>query len=76
MGNDINQRVIEVQKREHWDVGPQWYDKYVTRVVGGSASEDEMFSAFMQAFEQHFPVGPDGTRQADDEALRLGAKPV
>jgi hypothetical protein len=35
-----------------------------------------MFDAFMQAFEQHFPKGPDGTRQADAEALALGAKPI
>lgn len=74
--NNINQRVIAVQQREHWDVGKDWYDKYVTRTVGNGATEDQMFAAFMQAFEQHFPKGPDGARHADQEALNMGARPI
>lgn len=76
LGNDINRRVIDVQRAAGWDVGPDWYDKYVSQVAGNGATEEQMFAAFMQAFDAHFPAGQDGHRHADDETRALGATPI
>lgn len=76
MTNDINAQVRQIQENAGWDVGPHWFDKYVTQRVGNEATEQQMLAAFTEAFEEHFPKGADGSRQADDEALQLGAKPL
>lgn len=76
MENNINHRVKAIQQDAGWDVGPTWYDKYVTQEAGEDASEEDMFRAFTTAFDNHFPVAADGTREADAEAISLGAKPI
>jgi hypothetical protein len=76
MDNNINQKVIAIQQQAGWNVGSAWYDKYVTEVAGSDASEEDMLRAFTDAFNQHFPVTLDGSREADAEAISLGAKPL
>lgn len=61
--NNINARAIAVQKADGIDVGPKWWEKNITAVVGNGASEQAMFDAFMAAYDRDFPKGPDGRRR-------------
>jgi len=61
--NNINARVIEVQKADGIDVGPEWWAKNVTATVGNDATEQVMFDAFVSAYNRDFPRGEDGKRR-------------
>ncbi|HUD11585.1 MAG TPA: ATP-binding protein [Candidatus Saccharimonadia bacterium] len=66
--NNINERVIAIQLADGIDVGPEWWEKNVTAIVGNDASEQAMLDCFTAAYERDFPRGADGKR-------RLHAKP-
>ena len=60
--NNINKRVIAVQKADDIDVSSEWWVTNVTAVVGNSASEQQMFDAFMTAYDRDFPKDASGKR--------------
>lgn len=61
--NDINRKVIEIQKADGIDVGPEWWKERVAAVVEDDADEQIMFDRFMIAYNEDFPRGDDGKRR-------------
>ena len=61
--NNINARVIAIQKADGVDVGPTWWEVNVTQKVGNGADEQTMFQAFMTAYERDFPKDERGVRK-------------
>lgn len=49
-GGDINEAAIAVQRHHGVDVGPEWWEENVTKVVGNDASPEQMAAAFDAAF--------------------------
>lgn len=62
--NNINARAVAVQQADGIDVGPEWWEKNVTVVVGNDADEQTMFECFMAAYERDFPKDANGQRHA------------
>jgi hypothetical protein len=60
--NNINDKVIAIQRADGIDVGTAWWERSVTAVVGNGASQQQMLEAFMTAYNRDFPKDSNGQR--------------
>lgn len=56
--NNINEIIIEIQKRDGVEVSPAWWEANIE-----NGTEEEMLAQFLIAYERDFPRGADGIRR-------------